>query len=319
MNRYDLIATVDYINNVVDFKRFDDVKNDSVDWSDKISLNKEYKFDIHPESLGQSNTLEYNDGNFSGNLVINDSTLNQVVSYYKSIFFSCQNAVLGRDIRNSIDVIFYNANTELISGGVKTLSTTELQFDTLQNIKFSDGDIIRIFDTEDYNKDFIVNGNQDLNNSTIVNVREDITATDEGFQAANVFVERTRDNDYTNDSQPCVFKIKNESNTLFVTDLLIEESTVSTFKILQFETQNMSFQYAIDNYYINRTESLNAYKLLKAYFKLNELDVQQLDFRKAIYVNATDLTGRQINGFFYLNKVDQYKADQLTRCELLKL
>jgi len=73
-----------------------------------------------------------------------------------------------------------------------------------------------------------------------------------------------------------------------------------------------------DEYYPDTIKILQDGKMLKASFRLNQIDIFNLDFNKLIYVNFT-LNGQTINGYFILNKISEYSGqDDSTVCELIK-
>jgi hypothetical protein len=63
---------------------------------------------------------------------------------------------------------------------------------------------------------------------------------------------------------------------------------------------------------------LNRYKKITAYFNLNSVDIAELDFLIPIYLDV-HTAEIQVNGYFYLNKVENYKGGELTKCELIRL
>jgi len=70
-----------------------------------------------------------------------------------------------------------------------------------------------------------------------------------------------------------------------------------------------------DKYYPSLIESLNQAKIMKADFYLNATDISDLDFTIPIYL---DVPIESINGYFYLNKIENYKGN-ITKCEIIRL
>jgi len=68
-------------------------------------------------------------------------------------------------------------------------------------------------------------------------------------------------------------------------------------------------------HYTALIESLNQAKVLKADFNLNATDINNLDFTIPIYL---DVPSESINGYFYLNKIENYKGN-ITKCEIIRL
>lgn len=70
--------------------------------------------------------------------------------------------------------------------------------------------------------------------------------------------------------------------------------------------------------YSTLKEMMTSYKKVTAYFKLNATDIAKLNFLIPIYLDVHTPT-QNINGYFYLNKVENYKGGELTKCELIRL
>lgn len=84
------------------------------------------------------------------------------------------------------------------------------------------------------------------------------------------------------------------------------------------KTDNLDFPTLITNHYVATMAMLNQFKYVSAYFKLNELDVVDFDFTIPVYLDISD--GKiTINGFFYVNKISNFKQDASTNCELIRL
>jgi len=59
-------------------------------------------------------------------------------------------------------------------------------------------------------------------------------------------------------------------------------------------------------------------KVVDAYFRLTEIDIVNLDFTKPVYLDINTGT-TSINGYFYINKVSNFKIDSSTLVELIRL
>lgn len=63
---------------------------------------------------------------------------------------------------------------------------------------------------------------------------------------------------------------------------------------------------------------LNKIKFVAAYFQLKETDVVNIDFTIPIYLDISD--GKTVvNGYFYINKISNFKVDSSTLVELIRL
>lgn len=72
-----------------------------------------------------------------------------------------------------------------------------------------------------------------------------------------------------------------------------------------------------DNYSTIKNILVN-FKKISTYFHLTAVDIANIDFLTPIYldVHTADI---QVNGFFYLNIVENYKGGESTKCELIRL
>lgn len=98
---------------------------------------------------------------------------------------------------------------------------------------------------------------------------------------------------------------------------LIGQSAPSQSAELFFD--ELTFTSLMATYYPFLISMLSSFKLAKILFKVNAIDIVNLDYRKPIFVDFhTDLNG-QIRGYFYLNLIDQYNSRDTTIVELIKL
>lgn len=98
---------------------------------------------------------------------------------------------------------------------------------------------------------------------------------------------------------------------------LIGQSAPSQSAELFFD--ELTFTSLMATYYPFLVSMLSSFKLAKILFKVNAIDIVNLDYRKPIFVDFhTDLNG-QIRGYFYLNLIDQYNSRDTTIVELIKL
>jgi len=68
----------------------------------------------------------------------------------------------------------------------------------------------------------------------------------------------------------------------------------------------------VSNYYLDLMNAFITPQVVKAHFNLSIFDFYALDHLKPIYVD-------QYNAFFYLNKIEQFKIDNKTRLELVRI
>jgi hypothetical protein len=73
----------------------------------------------------------------------------------------------------------------------------------------------------------------------------------------------------------------------------------------------------LDNYEVVQN-ILDKYKKVSTFFNLNAVDITDADFIIPIYldVHKDDI---QVNGYFYLNKIESYKGGEATKVELIRL
>lgn len=96
------------------------------------------------------------------------------------------------------------------------------------------------------------------------------------------------------------------------TDQLIDSLSYGSINI------NSRCSNLLDDYYTQTIDLLQRGKVLKASFRLNQIDIFNLDFNKLIYVNFY-INGQIIQGYFILNKIEEYTGQEdSTVVELIK-
>ena len=123
-------------------------------------------------------------------------------------------------------------------------------------------------------------------------------------------------------TKPRILYTTEESGSITIVDDSGSSNTTG-YKIGRFisplESDNLGFDNSlIENYYQGLQGVIQNYKKVTAFFNLNELDIQGLNFFNPVYVNATN--GRiQINGYFYINRINNFVGGSSTEVELIKL
>jgi hypothetical protein len=59
-------------------------------------------------------------------------------------------------------------------------------------------------------------------------------------------------------------------------------------------------------------------KKLTIYLRLNAIDFNNINFFVPYYLSFS-YNNMQVRGYFYLQKIDEYKAGETAKCELIKL
>ena len=65
-------------------------------------------------------------------------------------------------------------------------------------------------------------------------------------------------------------------------------------------------------YYANLLDALQTPEVIKAWFNLNTVVFVELDFMRPVYIE-------EFNAFYYINKIEQFKPNQKTRLELVRI
>ena len=100
-------------------------------------------------------------------------------------------------------------------------------------------------------------------------------------------------------------QIKSDAG-IYSTSILVS----GTVPHLNFEALNLNE--IIDLFYSRLQDLLNRYTKFEANILLDPVDVYKLDFFKLKYFE-------QLGGYFYLNKVSNFKNGKVTKCELIKI
>lgn len=74
----------------------------------------------------------------------------------------------------------------------------------------------------------------------------------------------------------------------------------------------------LENNYYELQNCLTNVKRVTGMFKLTAIDISELDFSIPIFLNV-QTPKIQINGNFYLNKINNFRNGELTQCELIRL
>lgn len=111
---------------------------------------------------------------------------------------------------------------------------------------------------------------------------------------------------------------KTESLTYLLESDNTVEANISTTNLPIASFENLKFDSLITANYGTFVGMLNKIKFVAAYFQLKETDVVDIDFTIPIYLDISD--GRTVvNGYFYINKISNFKVDSSTLVELIRL
>lgn len=81
---------------------------------------------------------------------------------------------------------------------------------------------------------------------------------------------------------------------------------------------NLDFQSLITNNYSTLQGMLNKVKFISANFRLKEIDINNLDFSIPIKLDI-HFSSIHVNGFFYINKISNFKDNKDTKVDLIRL
>ena len=142
--------------------------------------------------------------------------------------------------------------------------------------------------------------------------------------AGNIPIEQINKNGYTN----ITFNGNNESTVgyAFFTKEILEDVGV-TDKGLNSNLDTLSFQHyegngsayigntLLEKYYNLQSKILNAPIFLSIYLKLDDLDIEKIDFLTPIWIET-----QVDSGYYYINEISQYKGDgSTTKVNLVKI
>lgn len=126
-------------------------------------------------------------------------------------------------------------------------------------------------------------------------------------------------------TQRCLYITRYDSGDLDPTGDLevldnVDTDNISTdipipYFIKDSETNNLGFGNSLQSeFYTQFIDTIDKYKMVKAKFRLNETDINQLDFTKPVYVEY-------FNSYFYINKISGYNpiSGESSEVELIKL
>jgi hypothetical protein len=81
---------------------------------------------------------------------------------------------------------------------------------------------------------------------------------------------------------------------------------------------NLDFTSLINENYNVLTGIMDQFKFISAGFKLTEVDISNLDFTIPIYLDV-HYSEIHINGYFYINKISNFKKNENTKVDLIRL
>jgi hypothetical protein len=88
---------------------------------------------------------------------------------------------------------------------------------------------------------------------------------------------------------------------------------------IELKFEGLDFTILLTENYTYLISILQKFKLAKINFKLNSIDLQNLEYTKPIYLNFETKENGQISGYFYLNFIEQFQENKTTNVELIKL
>lgn len=102
--------------------------------------------------------------------------------------------------------------------------------------------------------------------------------------------------------------------------LAIQNVTTSEFEVITDNIPYCSFigkldwQTLVNDNYDAITAMVDSSKVVSLFFRLTEVDVVDFDFSIPVYLDIPN-----INGFFYVNKISNFKVGESTQCDLIRL
>jgi hypothetical protein len=84
------------------------------------------------------------------------------------------------------------------------------------------------------------------------------------------------------------------------------------------KTDNLHFDDLLANNYVVLQSMLNQVKFLSAGFRLSEVDIANLDFTIPVFLDVHH-PEMHINGYFFINKISNFKENSTTSVELIRI
>lgn len=301
MMRFGLMIKVDELTRKVTFVKFDDVLKNSTpeDWSGKFdSVKKEfYKYGNyskknklnHPED--NSGILHTKEDELSGDFLINNESLESEGIFFTSKFKKPKLCV----DTNNTGYLFQQSQATLQFGYFVTGIDTN-----------SNSDYIRYYDLIDLME-------YEYEGSTVTEDTSTIKKVIESFEPY-IFYKYISYYEHK-----LIFK--RQDGTFY--ERIYASLPLAQYKeyFLEFDgwfsagnitdNKKISFQNFIDDNYQNVIKTLNKMHAFNVLMNLSVVDIYQLDFFRRKYI-------KQLGGFFYLNKVLNFKNGKLTECEFIK-
>lgn len=116
--------------------------------------------------------------------------------------------------------------------------------------------------------------------------------------------------------RPITPGIKSADNIAYTDGVSTVGSNTDDYPMAYFsdgtQAYNLTFQYLISTYYPELKNMLNQLKSVECLIRLNDVDINKLDFLKLKYIEY-------FGNYFYLNKVNEYISGQSVSCQLIRM
>lgn len=316
---FNLFVTTDDITKEVTFSSFNSIYTDeAVDLSDKLSDSSEYRTLTYLDSLAKDSRFEWIEDDLlrrdtSANLTFENSLLAREKIIIEMGFSACDESIYyynsSREQYRKAKLPLTNIEREIPTGTGSAAPLADVVINTATGAFVLSDDIS--FELGDF---FFVTGI----NPAIYRIDE---KTDDKNGKFNLPVNlgggavawHYKPSANTFDNRLAIIKIDGSEDQYFytpgTTDLrepLPAGSQTATWG------SELTFNSITADQYGPILGALKDTVVISAYFNLTAAEVLNFDLRRPVYVS-------QFNAFFYLNKIEQFKLDNLTRLELIRI
>ena len=329
-NKLDLSqdVSINYDNLVSRYANINDVKRAETDgvfikeYNSKSSVNfGDGRFDIQNDFIDKRKSIF--ESKFGATYTITSLNESMAMPYIigEKVSEVCDVLLFGTTfIRVSVDYDLEDF-TDIVGNSVWAFVTDSTNFDSAYAVLFVTRDVVNRYYT------IFTNGNFPATETGTVRlvVRDEEAVPRKLIDAGNFDIENINT---SNTSLNIVSTLASTEDILNITQIPYFYFW-NPIKNNPTDNTNLSLSYGVidipslnvplfDEYYPETIKILQDGKMLKASFRLNQIDIFNLDFNKLIYLNFT-LNGQTINGYFILNKISEYSGqDDSTVVELIK-
>lgn len=290
LNQYGQITTCDTERKILHLTYFDDIeKNEPVDWSNKIDDSERPQVSYRFENYAQANTLTFKVDELPDN-----GDTRGLITDGKAKIFTIDDETLEREYPAFESEFYLPNNVPAFQGQVITIAPKI--FNIKQEAKVKDR--IRwkgIWNNADA---FAINDAvYRLGNYYICTVAN--TGTDPDTDAGAKW-DAADESDIWDIADKPFYAVLQDSQESIIVKFASGDQVLTKFMV----NDNLDWEYVWNNHYRSFAKVIDRTKIVKLLMKLNYSDINQLDFKRPVYIE-------RYGALFYIDIIEQFKFSEV--------